>query len=265
MRRQLEDSGALRESVSGFVTWLSRNVRDVPLARAAAIRLLAARRGTGAADGVLFLFYHDMRASERRRFETQLDQLRDFGDLVSLEAAMLLLADGRAGGRHICLTFDDGYRGAFEHAFPILASRGVPAAFFIVPGWLDEARPGVIDWSECRRLAKGGMEVGSHSRTHRRLAALSSAEVEEEFAASRARIEAELGRPCLHFACPWGQPGADYRPERDPGLARAAGFRSFLTTIPHRATPGSDPWAVPRVRMEPGWGSAELRYAFSRP
>jgi len=162
------------------------------------------------------------------------------------------------------VTFDDGYTDAFDNGLPILAAQNVPAAFFVISGWIDENRPGVIGWVECRELAAAGMEIGSHSATHPHLATLGEPEVEAELTASKARIEAELGRPCLHFACPYGQPGEDYLPDRDPGLARAAGYQSFLTTVPRRAHAAADPWTLPRVRMEPGWGDAELRYAFSR-
>jgi len=251
--------------MSSAITRLRHGLRDVPLARALTVRLRTAGwRPSGAADGIVFLFYHDMRASERHAFAEQLHRLRDFGDLVGVEDALALLADERIDGRHICLTFDDGYRGAYHYAAPILAARGVPAAFFVVPGWMDEGRPGIIGWDEARYLAVSGIEVGSHTLTHRRLAELDAAEAAQELAASRARIEAELGRPCRYFACPWGQPGADYRAEREPALARAAGYQCFLTTLPSRASAGADPWSLPRVRMEPGWGAAELRYAFSR-
>lgn len=109
------------------------------------------------------------------------------------------------------------------------------------------------------------MEVGSHSLAHRRLATLTADAVANDLTAARARIEAELGRPCRHCACPpWGQPGLDYLPEREPALAQAAGHRSFFTTVAQRAQPGADPWSLPRVRMEPEWGEAEIRDAVLR-
>lgn len=244
---------------------LRHMLRDVPLARSAVVRLRTLGKSLGgAADGLLILCYHGMRAGDRRQFDQQLHQLRQLGDIIGLGDSLRLLADGDLRGRFICLTFDDGYRDAFDHAFPILAAQNVPAAFFVVSGWIDESRPGIIGWPECRALAAGGMEIGSHSVTHPHFGGLSQSAVEAELTTSRARIEAELGRPCLHFACPYGQPGEDYDPARDPGLTRAAGYRSFLTTTPRRAQSGADPWALPRVRMEPGWGNAELRYAFSR-
>ena len=251
--------------MSGAVSWARRRFRDVPLARGTAIRLHALRNQPPARDGILIVFYHDMHARDRAAFARQLRQMRDFGDIVSLADALQRLAAGAADERCICLTFDDGRKGAFDHAFPVLADQGVPATFFVVPGWIDEARPGIFGWDECRQLVSGGMGVGSHGLTHRRFATLDQVAAEQELAASRARIEAALGQPCNHFACPWGQPGEDYEVGRDPRLARAAGYDCFLTTISQRAAARSDPWTLPRVRMEPGWGAAELRYALSRP
>ena len=241
-----------------------RTLRDVPAARSVVVRTRLLIRRPVASDGVLFVFYHAIRARDRRSFASQLRRMRQFGDPVSLNDALDILKTARTGGRYLCLTIDDGEQSAFRHGLPLLAEGGVPACFFVVPGWIDDGRPSVVTWDDCRAMARAGFEIGSHSLTHSRLSLLRQEEVAYEMRHSRARIEAELGQTCAHCACPWGQPVTDYRPDREPSLARAAGYHSFLTTIPKRAPPGADRWALPRVRMEPGWGDAELRYALLR-
>jgi len=214
--------------------------------------------------GVLFLFYHDVKPFEQERFQRQVQMLQSVGKLIGLDEALGVLENGADDEARICLTFDDGYKGAFDYALPILADNKVAAAFFVVPRWIDERRPGIMSWDDCRHLDSLGMDVVSHGLTHKRLRSSDTGSVTAELILSRQRIESEIGRPCYHFACPWGQPGADYHPEREPALARAAGYRSFFTTIPHRAYFGTDPWAIPRVRMEPSWGVREIKYALSR-
>jgi peptidoglycan/xylan/chitin deacetylase (PgdA/CDA1 family) len=49
-------------------------------------------------------------------------------------------------GRHLLITFDDGYRDNHELAFPVLRSHGVSAAFFLATGFLD--RPRLSWWDE---------------------------------------------------------------------------------------------------------------------
>jgi peptidoglycan/xylan/chitin deacetylase (PgdA/CDA1 family)/CelD/BcsL family acetyltransferase involved in cellulose biosynthesis len=48
---------------------------------------------------------------------------------------------GQGAGRYVLLTFDDGYRDNYTHAFPVLKAHGVRAAFFVATGFLDRPRP----------------------------------------------------------------------------------------------------------------------------
>jgi peptidoglycan/xylan/chitin deacetylase (PgdA/CDA1 family) len=50
------------------------------------------------------------------------------------------------GGRHVLITFDDGYRDSYEAAFPILREHGLPATFFPITSCMD--RPQVMWWDE---------------------------------------------------------------------------------------------------------------------
>lgn len=245
-----------------------RRLRDVALLRRAAIPVMAMLRPADTlADWVAFPMYHRFHARDRANFHAQLRIMRSQADFVTLDAAVALLSQPRLSGRHICITFDDGWRGPLEHAWPILAEQSIPAAFFVVPGWIDQGgtedgQP-VIGWDECRQLARNGATIGSHTMTHARLARLDASAARAQLTTSRQRIEAELGRPCRHLACPWGQPVEDYLPDRDPAAARHAGYHSFLTTVRGRARTGASVWATPRIRLEPDWSPAELRYAFS--
>lgn len=52
----------------------------------------------------------------------------------------------RARGRYLLITFDDGYLDNYDVAFPILASEGVPATFFVTTGFIDSAQ--IAWWDE---------------------------------------------------------------------------------------------------------------------
>ncbi len=263
--RIMSEAGLNTGARYGIAGRLRRYLRDVPGLRKGVVLCRTALHPMGGAkSGVLILFYHDMKASERRAFERQIGYFRDFGDLVGLQDAMQILTIGDAG-RYVCLTFDDGCQGAYNHAVPILVAHAAPAAFFVVPHWIDAQKPGTMRWDECRQMVQAGIELGSHSLTHRRLAQLDISEAKREFSDSRVRIEQETGQSCRAFACPWGQPGIDYHPQREAMLAREAGYSAFLTTRPQRAFAGNSLWELPRVRMEPGWGRTEMRYACGRP
>jgi len=68
---------------------------------------------------------------------------REF-DVVSTEELIDLEARGAlAGGRYAAITFDDGYRDNYEHAFPVLKALGLPATFFIPTDFIGATR---IPW-----------------------------------------------------------------------------------------------------------------------
>jgi len=71
----------------------------------------------------------------------------DVGDVVTAR-----------GGRHVLLTFDDGYRDNHDVALPLLRRHGLRATFFLATGFLDEPR--IAWWDEISWMVR-------HARTDR--------------------------------------------------------------------------------------------------
>ena len=242
------------------------HLRELPFVRSPIMRLRALGRHPERRTNTLTtVMYHGMPAHTRRTFIRQLDYMRSLGDFVTAAQAVEMLGSGaRIDGKYFCVTFDDGQKDAFENAIPILAERRIPSTFFIVPSWASAADQAFMSWADCRQLPGNGVTIGSHSLSHHRFSTLDEKQARSEMVVSKNRLESEIGLPCEHFACPWGQPVADYVPSRDPRLAEDAGYRSFFTTIRGAACAGVSAWAIPRVRLEPDWGTHQLRYLFSR-
>ncbi|WP_456599804.1 polysaccharide deacetylase family protein [Blastococcus sp. SYSU DS0616] len=77
----------------------------------------------------------------RRGFERQVRFLRRWANVVPLRPALDDLAAGRSlPPRAVALTFDDGYLDNVTVAAPVLRSAGLPASFFLVPGFLSGVR-----------------------------------------------------------------------------------------------------------------------------
>lgn len=96
---------------------------------------------------VAIVFYHRVGSvtdtwSERsisvEVFRTQLELLcRDF-EVISLDSLVRCLQSrGPLPRKAIVLTFDDGYRDNYLHAFPILRQFKVPATVYLATGYLD--------------------------------------------------------------------------------------------------------------------------------
>jgi peptidoglycan/xylan/chitin deacetylase (PgdA/CDA1 family) len=69
-----------------------------------------------------------------KTLERQLAWLQRYRKVVPLDEIGERLFTGQPVEHLAAVTFDDGYRDVYEHAFPILRSMGIPAAVFVVAG-----------------------------------------------------------------------------------------------------------------------------------
>ena len=268
---------------TALIPWHGR-LRAV--ARDLAVRGLALGRRIDAGDNwVRIPYYHHVFEDERRGFARQLDYLRNFGAFISLDQAVSLLESGDAiDGRYFCVTFDDGFKNCLTGALPILAERDISATFYVVTDLIGRSlsaddpiarrvfgfrgRDTTLDflsWDDCRTMVGDGMHIGSHSRSHANLAAMTTPAAEAEMRQSKAAIEREVGTACHHFCAPYGMRGVDFRTDRDPALAREAGYRSFGTGLRGPTRQGDDAFALKRDHMLARWSNHQLRYFLSLP
>lgn len=161
--------------------------RLLPILGACLFGLLAGVAQAGADARLTILSYHEI--AERQdalvpayavtptNFVRQLDWLKNNGyHFVSVDA---VLAD-RAGkaplpDKAVLLTFDDGYRSVYSHAFPILKLFKAPAVVSLVGSWLAEPdrvsfdgrvvpRSVFLAREELREMVDSGLvEAASHS------------------------------------------------------------------------------------------------------
>jgi len=81
----------------------------------------------------------------------------------------------------------------------------------------------VLTWDDVRALRRAGMDIGSHTRTHRVLQTVPTDQLADELAGSRSDLEAQLGEPISTIAYPVGRPVAGIPAIRS--AVAAAGYR----------------------------------------
>ncbi len=129
--------------------------------------------------------------------------------------------------KSIVITFDDGYRDNYLNALPVLQKYGFCATVFVVTdyigkvsGWDEPSYP-MMDWAQVKEMARHGIDVQSHTRTHPDLTALADQEVFGQLSGARTRIEDALGQRVSHLAYPYGR----FHPRLYP-LMSEAGYRA---------------------------------------
>ena len=213
-------------------------------------RILAYHRVCdGAAPG---LESWSVRPSVFRRQMTLLKKLGYHG--VPVNALLDALERGAVGEKLIGLSFDDGYLDTVEHALPILQAIGFAGSVYIVPDavggettWEAEgARSRLAGWSDLRKLADAGWEIGMHSCSHpARLDLLTGPELELEVRGGLQRIEETLGIRVETFAFPHGHYSAEA-----VALIERAGYCAALTRDPGTVTSAASRFLLPRYEIK---------------
>jgi peptidoglycan/xylan/chitin deacetylase (PgdA/CDA1 family) len=193
-------------------------------------------------------------------FETQILSLREEGWTAISADDLVRGLDGSVElpERSFLVTFDDAYESLASEAtvdcFERLGLRSVVfAPTEYVGGWnrFDhdiEPREPICDWPALREIARRGVSVQSHGRSHRTFSSLSISEQLSEAADSKRVLEAELGSPVRLLAYPYGDPGAAELPD---GLRRSGYDAAFVYGGGAFELPVTDRYRLPRLAMGP--------------
>jgi peptidoglycan/xylan/chitin deacetylase (PgdA/CDA1 family) len=142
-------------------------------------------------------------------FGQQLDYLKQHGyhTITFNQLFDFLYYNGPLPSKPIILTFDDGYDDAYKFAYPILQAHGYSGMFYIITGkvgWKGQAT-----WDQLREMLANGMQIGSHTITHRNIGAVwrfSHVEAQQELQQSKQSLQTQLGILIQQFCYPSGEP-----------------------------------------------------------
>ena len=203
---------------------------------------------------------HDRVADEHRPYVLSVaafrEQMRVLAE-AGLHGTRLdeILEPGSSGPvrDHPCvLTFDDGHASNCTLALPLLVEAGFRATFFVTTGWIGRAP--YMSWGQVRALAAAGMEIGSHSMTHRPPATLTSCELHDEMADSRKLLEDHLGRAVVTASSPTGF----FNPRLAP-VVRDIGYRALCVGRVALWTDPADRFGIPRLPVKQRTPPADFR------
>lgn len=145
-------------------------------------------------------------------FALHMKHLADHGyRTINVADAVKFLQDGSPTEKCAVITFDDGYRNFYHHAFPILSRYHFSATVFLPTAYIG-TQPvqfkgrDCLTWNEVRELRKHGVSFGSHTVTHPQLASLDAAGVRSEIVRSKQTLDDNLGEAIDCFAYPYAFP-----------------------------------------------------------
>jgi peptidoglycan/xylan/chitin deacetylase (PgdA/CDA1 family) len=204
----------------------------------------------------------------RRRFEVigvgeMIEWMRDLRDTVCRRTATHGVARTK-----IVISFDDGYRDNYIHAFPVLKKYKFPAVISLTTDYIGSEHKNEryknLPWKrdylnkdEIREMMDNGISFGVHTATHPHLTEISQEEAESQIVKSRETCRASLNLPYkfLPFCYPYG----DYN-EKIKEMVRKAGFKCAFSVKPGINYKGQDLFEIKRIDVTGEDSFASFKY-----
>jgi peptidoglycan/xylan/chitin deacetylase (PgdA/CDA1 family) len=168
-----------------------------------------------------------------RTFELQMKYLKENGYDVITPKELIAFLEYRQGlpKKSVLITMDDGYRSAYNIAYPILKKYGFTATLFIYTNFVGVSSM-AITWDQLKEMKADGFTIGSHTMFHSDLTKPKDGETELEFMArikeelygSKKIIDQKLGQDTCVLAYPFG-----YYDQRSIKVAMEAGYKMAVS------------------------------------
>lgn len=182
-------------------------------------------------------------------FEAQLRYLDEAGYRpITLTDVYLALTEGYPlPEKPVVLTFDDGYRDAYEVVFPKLLDYGFPATFFVLATPAHYGSEEYVTWEQVREMSEAGMSIQAHGRDHVDLRGRSYEFLVHQILGITEAIEHHTGRVPRFFCYPSGYRDADVI-----AVLKSANYLGSVTTEWGRTYTDENLFEMPRLRIQGG-------------
>ncbi len=190
----------------------------------------------------------DQTSVTKSDFESQMKYLRDNGyHVISLNQFYAFLEYTiQIPGKSVVLTIDDGWRGVYDIAYPILRKYGYPATLFIYTDIITGSHK-TLSWQQSREMMENGIDIQNHTKTHRNLAQKNSEEsieayfeeIKKDITAAQGKIREKLDRDVRFIAYPYGETNGLVI-----ALLKQLGYKGAFTV-----NRGGNPFFVNRYRI----------------
>ena len=191
-----------------------------------------------------------------KSFKEQISWLHKEGyrSLTQEDLNSLLFQKKAIPGKHVLITFDDGYFSLYKYALEVLSEYGFTATLFLSTSFIGNPYEQAdfafvkhdrqLTWPEIRELSANGWSIQSHGNTHTRMTHLDIASIANEVTLSKNIIEQNLGSPINAFAFPYGI----YNKSVIDQL-KIAGYTSSYTVHSGKLFQSAKRFQIPRIEI----------------
>lgn len=145
------------------------------------------------------------------KFKEQLQYLKDNNYTpISLDEFYDYLRNNQPiPEKSVVITFDDGYKGNYEYAYPLLKEFKFPATVFVISNYV--GAPDFMTAEQLKEMSDNGIEIESHTFKHDDLSKLDETQQLETLKKSKNDLEKIIGKPIDFVAYPFGRHNSNTR------------------------------------------------------
>jgi peptidoglycan/xylan/chitin deacetylase (PgdA/CDA1 family) len=180
------------------------------------------------------------------KFEAQLQYLSEAGyHTITLTDLFFHLTQGvPLPEKPVVLTFDDGYRDAYDVVFPMLLDYGYTGTFFVLATPAHLESPAYVTWAQMKEMSDAGMDIQGHGRDHVDLRGRTYDYLVYQIRGIQEGIHYHTGRLPRFFCYPSGQYDANVI-----AVLKDVGYWGAVTTEWGRTHTQDKLLEMPRVRI----------------
>ena len=213
-------------------------------------------------SGLPILCYHSIDLSgspvsvNPQSFSDQIAYLQKSGyQTVTLHEVVEYAQNGHTSvKRPVCIVFDDGYKNNYTEAFPVLRRAGFSATIFVTTDYCGKSNSWgeqsmsipplpMMSWEEIVEMSRHGIEFGSHTKSHPKLAEIDVKMASEELEGAKVELENHIGKQIEFASYPFGSFNGEVK-----GLAKSI-FKAVVSTRLGKVQVGSDIHALERINV----------------
>ncbi|MFH1833172.1 MAG: polysaccharide deacetylase family protein [Candidatus Levyibacteriota bacterium] len=178
---------------------------------------------TGFCLNVPILMYHHVQPESQAKengqtaltvdsevFDSQMAYLvsHGYGTVSGDQLVNALRTHTPLSGKNVVVSFDDGYKDAYNYVFPILKKYGIVGNFMIPTGLIGGAD--YLSWSQIEEMAhSGNMYFTDHTWSHASLGRATIEKIKYEIETAKNQLEQHTGQTINLFTYPYGSFSSD--------------------------------------------------------
>ena len=160
----------------------------------------------------------------------------------------------------LIISFDDGFEGNYECAYPLLKQHGFTGYFCVSVGLVGQAS--YMNKDQLKELIRENHVLCCHTYTHHRMEAYDDEHIlKKEILEAKTDLEAMLDTPCRIFSWVGGE--ENHYTKKAADLIRSAGYDYSLMNNSEPVSKHTNPFQINRTNINDDWklGVAKFQLA----